>query len=174
MSLILNYNHPSFNIRANFAIASLYMMFENPFLGVGVNNFKFYLSDTIYALKSIEWLDIKVDGASLEYNSYLNNEFGMPDPANLILGIGAEMGVFTLLVFLLLLLRLFFKSYSQVKKRYFTKDEKILAQFLFYSLVVIIFSFPGFYQWYFIIQWIIIGLNICFFAYIRTKYIIKK
>ena len=51
MSLILNYNHPSFNIRANFALASLYMMYQNPIIGVGINNFKFYLEDAIYGLE---------------------------------------------------------------------------------------------------------------------------
>ena len=174
MGLIINYDHPSFNIRANFALASIYMMLENPFFGVGVNNFKFYLEDTIINLESIEWLNIKttgnIGGSELELNTYLYNTTGMPDPANLLLGIGAEMGVLALIIFLILLSRLFFKSYSHSKSKQLNENDTILAQFLFYSLIVIIFSFPGFYQWYFIIQWIIIGLNICFFAYVHTKY----
>jgi len=174
MGLIINYDHPSFNIRANFALASIYMMLENPFFGVGVNNFKFYLEDTIINLESIEWLNIKttgnIGGSELELNTYLYNTTGMPDPANLLLGIGAEMGVLALIIFLILLSRLFFKSYSHSKNKQLDKNDAVLAQFLFYSLIVIIFSFPGFYQWYFIIQWIIIGLNICFFAYVHTKY----
>jgi len=174
MGLIINYDHPSFNIRANFALASIYMMLENPFFGVGVNNFKFYLEDTIINLESIEWLNIKttgnIGGSELELNTYLYNTTGMPDPANLLLGIGAEMGVLALIIFLILLSRLFFKSYSHSKNKQLDKNDAVLAQFLFYSLIVIIFSFPGFYQWYFIIQWIIIGLNICFIAYVHTKY----
>ncbi len=175
MGLIINYNHPSFNIRANFALASVYMMIQNPFFGVGVNNFKFYLEDAIANLETLDWLNIKttgnIDGHSqLELSSYLYSGSGIPDPANLILGIGAEMGLIALIIFLILLLKLFFKSYYQSKNKQLDKNDTILAQFLFYSLIVIIFSFPGFYQWYFIIQWVVIGLNICFFAYIHKKY----
>ena len=174
MNLIVNYNHNSFNIRANFALSSIYIMLQNPFLGIGVNNFKFYLKDTITSLESIEWLNIKttrnIDGQELELHTYLDNATAMPDPANLLLGIGAEMGVIALIIFLILLFKLFFKSYSYSKNKQLNKSDTVLAQFLFYSLIVIICSFAGFYQWYFIIQWIIIGLNICFCAYVRTKY----
>ena len=149
-------------------------MLQNPFFGIGVNNFKFYLEDTIISLESIEWLNIKttrnIGGQELELHTYLDNATAMPDPANLLLGIGAEMGVIALIIFLILLLTLFFKSYSHSKNKQLNKNDAVLAQFLFYSLIVIICSFPGFYQWYFIIQWIIIGLNICFFAYVHTKY----
>ena len=175
MRLILDYNHNSFNIRANFALTSIYLMLQNPFFGIGVNNFKFYLEDTIISLESIKWLNIKTTGnnnvgSELELNSYLYNATASPDPANLLLGIGAEMGIIALIIFLILLFKLFFKSYSYSKNKQLNKSDTVLAQFLFYSLIVIICSFAGFYQWYFIIQWIIIGLNICFFAYVHTKY----
>tara|TARA_B110000444_G_C18760851_1_gene557512 strand:- start:391 stop:1188 length:798 start_codon:yes stop_codon:yes gene_type:complete len=175
MSLILNYNHPSFNIRANFALASLYMMYQNPIIGVGINNFKFYLEDAIYGLESFQWLNIKTEGnidghSHLELNTYLYGESSIPDPANMILGFGAELGIIGLLVFLIFLSFIFFKSISQTRKTYLNQNEKILSQFLFYSLIIIIFSFSGFYQLYFILQWIILGLNICFFKYISDKY----
>lgn len=175
IGLITNYNHPSFNIRANFALASIYMMLQNPFFGVGVNNFKFYLEDTIINLETIQWLNIKTTGntdghSELELNSYLYDATGIPDPSNLILGIGAEIGVLALIIFLILLFTLFFKSYIHSKNKQLDINDAVLAQFLFYSLIVIIFSFPGFYQWYFIIQWIVIGLNISFFAYVHAKY----
>ncbi|MDC3154819.1 O-antigen ligase family protein, partial [Pelagibacteraceae bacterium] len=136
--LILNYDHPSFNIRANFALASLYLMYQYPILGVGLNNFKFYLEEAIYGLVSISWINIKteadIDGNSaLELNSYLYSAKGIPDPSNMILGIGAEVGIFGLLIFLFIILYIFLKSFSHMRKKYLNQNEKILSQFLFYS-----------------------------------------
>lgn len=175
MRLILNYDHPSFNIRANFALAAIYLMYKFPILGVGINNFKFYVEDAIDTIHNYTWLNIKTEGdvdgySTLELGTYLYTGKGFPDPANMIIGIGAEMGVVALLVFLLMLMLIFIKSFSQTKKLFLNKDEKITSHFLFYSLIIVIISFLGFYQLYFVIQWIILGLNICFYNYIFAKY----
>ena len=170
ISLVQNYDHPSTNIRVNFALASLVIMFQNPFFGIGINNFKFYVEDAIYYVEKLNWINLKLEGPGLEYNTYLYNAASSPDPANMITGIGAEMGMIGLTVFLILFLSTFFKGYSHIKKYYLNKNEKILAEFLFYSLIVVILSFVGFYQLYFMLQWIILGINILFFKFIFHKY----
>ena len=170
-SLIFNYEHPSFNTRANFALASLYLMYHYPLIGIGLNNFKFYVEEAIYGLQTIPWLNIITQGEDLELETYLYlSEKAMPDPANMILGIGAEIGIIALLIFILFLFNISIKSFFLMKNKNLNKDEIILSHFLFLSLIIVILSFQSFYQLYFIIQWIIIVLNISFFYFIKNKY----
>jgi len=169
--LIFNYEHPSFNIRANFALVSIYLMYHNPLTGIGLNNFKFYVEEGIYGLQSITWLNIKTEGKGLELDTYLYlSEKAMPDPANMILGIGAEIGIIALLIFLIFLLNISIKSFFLMRNKNLNKDEIVLSHFLFLSLIVVIISFSSFYQLYFLIQWIVIALNISFFYFIKKKY----
>ena len=175
MGLILNYDHPSFNIRANFLIASTYLMYKFPILGTGLNNFKFYIEDAINTLHTFTWLNIKTEGdidgySELEFSRYVYGDIGVPDPANMILGIGAEMGIIGLLTFLAIIILIFFKIFYQTRNKLLNKQDKVLSHFLFFSLIVVIFSFAGFYQLYFILQWIVIGLNISFIYHIKKKY----
>ena len=176
MNLIFNYDHPSFNIRANFILVSTYLMYKFPILGIGINNFKFYLEDAVNTLHTFTWLNIRTEGnidghSELELSRYIFiSEHGVPDPANMYLGIGAEMGVIGLLTFLTILILIFFKSFYQIRNKLLNKQDKVLSNFLFLSLIVVIFSFAGFYQLYFILQWIVIGLNISFIYYINKKY----
>jgi O-antigen ligase len=175
MGLIFNYDHPSFNIRANFALASLYLMYQYPIIGVGINNFKFYLLEAIEGLEKIQWLNIRTEGdidgySTLELNSYLYGSAGVPDPANMILGIGAEIGILALIIFILILIIIFIKGFKLTQNNMITKEERIMAQFLFFSFIIVSVSFLGFYQLYLIIQWIILGLNVSFFSFIYNKY----
>ena len=175
LGLATNYDHPSFNIRANFALSSLFLLISYPVLGVGINNFKFFLAEAIQGLQQLPFIDIKVAGnidghSELELNAYLFNEVGMPDPFNFILGLGAEVGVIGLSIFLLILTLIFLKSLKTLRNKKLNKLENVIAYFNFLSLVVIIISYAAFYQYYFFIQWIIIGLNISFISYIVKKY----
>lgn len=174
ISLAQNYNHPSTNTRVNFALASLVIMLQNPFFGIGINNFKFYLEDAIYYLEKLNWINLKLDGPELEYKAYLYRAGSAPDPSNMFTGIGSEMGIIGLTVFLIIFISTFFKIYSLIKKYYLNKNERILAEFLFYSLIIVFLSFVGFYQLYFLLQWIILGLNILFFKFIFYKYKYNK
>ena len=170
ISIVQNYDHPSTNIRVNFALASFVIMLQNPFFGTGINNFKFYVEDAIYYVEKLNWINLKLEGPSLEYNLFLYQAGSVPDPSNMFTGIGSEMGIIGLTVFLIIFISTFFKIYSLIKKNYLNKNERVLAEFLLYSLIIVFLSFVGFYQLYFLIQWVILGLNLLFFKFIFYKY----
>lgn len=55
----------------------------------------------------------------------------------MILGIGAEMGILTLIIFILILIIIFIKGFKLTQSYLITKEERTIVQFLFFSFITI-------------------------------------
>lgn len=119
VSSVTNPNDSSIDYRLNMYRAAGELLLENPFLGVGIGNYK---------LKSTQALNDYIEGYIVPYHAH--NDF---------IHIFSETGIFGGLLYLMFI---FFPVYLLIKKPYVTKnfsqENKIFSLFLLLSLGVYI------------------------------------